>query len=389
MSLLLTGAQRKDRGTRISMMRYSTYTAEDFACDDDFLKWVKHGARYPETQAFWENWLLENPQKKEVVEEARNMILAVVGEKQYMPDREKEKEVWKKINESLRLRERKGARHLYRWPANVAAVILLAVMVGWFYWAMGPSEIAAPAVEASESLYVSEANDGQLPRTILLGDGTSVVLDPGGVLKYPRSFKPDVREVFLTGQAFFEVAHDASRPFLVQAGEIITRVLGTSFTVRNYEGESSVLVQVKSGKVSVFRTDEKKNSLAGGEQVVDGVVLMPNQQVLYEREGRTMTKSLVQNPAMLLPLETKAFEFVDTPVKDVFAAIEAAYGVDVVFDEQALSTCYLNASLGDVTLYEKLRLICKGIDATYQVIDSHIIIYGRGCSPENQNPNPD
>ena len=371
------------------MIRYSTYTAEDFACDEDFLKWVKYGTVYPETNAFWQNWLLENPQKKEVVEEARNMILAVLRERQYIPGREKEKEVWKKINASIQLGERRGKRHFYRWSGKAAAVILLAVMVGWFFGRNGRSEISAPVLQASESLYISEANDGQVPRTILLNDGTSVVLDPGSVLKYPQLFKPDIREVFLSGQAFFEVAHDASRPFLVQAGDIITRVLGTSFTVRNYEGENSVLVQVKTGKVSVFRTEEKKSSFARGERVVDGVVLMPNQQVLYEREGRTMTKSLVQNPAMLLPLETKAFEFVDTPVKDVFAAIEAAYGVDIVFDEQALSACYLNASLGDVTLYEKLKLICKGIDDTYEVIDSHIIIYGRGCSAENQKPNPE
>ena len=98
------------------------------------------------------------------------------------------------------------------------------------------------------------------------------------------------------------------------------------------------------------------------------------------------TKSLVENPSVLIPLPRREFEFSDAPIKDVFYAIEQAYGVDIVFDEEALSSCYLNASLTDVPLYDKLKLICRGINTTYEIIDSHIIIYGKGCSEEITNP---
>src|SRR5690606_20932726 len=167
-----------------------------------------------------------------------------------------------------------------------------------------------------------------------------------------------------------------------------TRVLGTSFTVRNMEGEGNVLVQVATGKVSVFRSTEEDRPLPAAAKAVDGVVLMPNQQVVYERLEMRMTKSLIENPRVLIPVEKQTFDFVDTPITEVFAAIEEAYGVDIVFDEEALSSCYLNASLTDVPLYEKLKLICRGINTTYEVIDSHIIIYGKGCNEDIDMSNP-
>lgn len=368
------------------MKQYLTFTAEDFACDEDFLKWVKYPGRYPLLDKFWQNWLLENDHKKEVIDEARHIILAVIQETQYLPNDIREREVWDRIEGSIGLAPpaEKQISFWQQWYSK-AAIILVIMGSGWLAWHAKGDNILLP-IPASEAItdahYVKQINNADAPKTVILGDGTSIILQPHSVLEYPETFNADTREVFLTGQAFFEVSRDASRPFLVHANEIVTRVLGTSFMVRNYAEEKNVLVQVKTGKVSVFREKEKSKPSVSENKTVEGVVLMPNQQVLYEREQMKMTKSLVENPSVLIPIAKQEFEFVDTPIKVVFAAIEEAYGVDIVFDEEILSTCYLNASLSDVPLYEKLKLICKGTNTTYEIIDSHIIIYGRGCSTE-------
>jgi hypothetical protein len=138
-----------------------------------------------------------------------------------------------------------------------------------------------------------------------------------------------------------------------------------------------VLIQVMTGQVSVFKDNSDKQS---ADKKIEGVVLMPNQQVIYERQQMKMTKSLVENPSVLKPVNQMEFEFVDAPVKEVFESIEESYGIDIVYDEELLANCYLNASLDDVPLYDKLKLICKGINATYEIMDAHIIIYGKGCS---------
>jgi len=363
------------------MKTYLSFTAEDFAQDTDFLKWVKYPDQYPVVERFWTQWLAENPHKKEEVAEARLLILAIVNEKQEWPEDGLRKKVWERIQETNQDLIEEGSFVVPLWQRwyTRAAVIFLIAGAGWLAWKRPGLEPALrPFVEEMPSAMAlqKQVNDSDVPKNIVLDDGTVITLQPRSELQYPENFGKDLREVFLTGEGFFDVVKDPARPFLVHTQDIVTRVLGTTFTIRNYNEGNNVLVQVMTGKVSVFKQQENKQSL---DEMVEGVVLMPNQQVIYERDEMKMTKSLVDNPTILKPMENE-FEFVDTPVKEVFASIEEAYGVDIVYDEELLANCYLNASLDEVPLYDKLKLICKGINATYEVMDTHIIIYGKGCS---------
>ena len=370
------------------MKPYLNFSAEDFACDDDFLNWVKHPEGYPHLESFWVHWLSEHPEKQEIVEEARNLVLAVLADDQHFPDAQKQGEIWDRIQKSTDLASFEKVVPLWKRWYSRAAVLLFSLAVAW--WGIDRSTVVDfdDKHQAVETHFVKHVNNADLAQTIVLSDGTSILLQPHGVLEYPAAFAADVREVVLTGEAFFQVARDPDRPFLVQSGDIITRVLGTSFSVRNVDGDGNVLVQVKTGKVSVFMATERADPLEVSDKKVEGVVLMPNQQVLYEKEAMKMTKSLVENPSVLVPPRRQNFEFSDTPIKEVFEAIEEAYGVEIVFDEQAFVSCFLNASLDDVMLHDKLRLICKAINATYEIMDSHIIVYGKGCREENEPKNP-
>lgn len=360
------------------MKHYRGYTAEEFASDDDFIRWVTAGHDHPSLDAFWKAWTVENPDRADEVEEARLMIRAVLEERQFMPDQHKQDLVWQRIRQTAQLKGPQ-ARQISLWSHwyNRAAVIAAIVGLGWaaWYWQAQPvSQEAAPL--AMRDAMRQETNTTDLPITIWLEDKSFVVLQPQSKLEYPVHFEKGSREVYLEGEAFFQVQKDPERPFVVHAHEIVTRVLGTSFTVRNFAGEKDVKVQVKSGKVSVLK---EQGDSATDRDAVEGVILTPNQQVVYERREMKMTKSLVENPRVLTPIAKQEFEYADAPVADVFRAVEEAYGVDIVFDEQVLANCHLNASLTDVSLYDKLKLICKGINATYEVIDSHIVIYGKGC----------
>lgn len=367
------------------MKRYLTYTAEELACDDEFMNWVKYPEHHPELESFWRQWLFEHPEKQSVVEEARYLVLAVLADDQFFPDEVLQQAVWKKIQSSANLESRHRPVPLWRRWYSQAAVVALCVSLLWVMTDRpSPEEVAVVPVERGNAQVVKQVNNSDLPQTIILSDGTSIVLQPHSVLEYPGTFAEDIREVFLQGEAFFEVARDTDRPFIVESGEIAARVLGTSFIVRNVKGENNALVQVKTGKVSVFMARERLRPRRDSETNVDGVVLMPNQQVLYEKEAMKMTKSLVEDPTVLVAPQRLNFEFADAPIKEVFKVIEEAYGVEIVFDEEVMASCYLNASLDDVPLYDKLKLICKGINATYEIMDSHIIIYGKGCRPETE-----
>jgi len=365
------------------MKPYHKFTAEDLACDDDFLHWVKHPGSHPHLESFWNQWLLEHPERREVVEEARYLVLTVLAEDQFFADPMKQRDVWSRIQQSTDLRRSTRVIPLWKhWYARAAAVAMCLTLCWWML--KGNDREAIAVIDRTASVqFVKHVNNTETAQSIILGDGTSITLQPHSSLKYPEEFAADRREVALTGEAFFEVTRDPERPFIVEAGEVMTRVLGTSFCVRNIDNEDNVLVRVKTGKVSVFLGNGRTRASGGADKNVEGVVLMPNQQVLYERSAMKMTKSLVENPSVLVPPRRQSFDFVDTPIREVFEAIEESYGVEIVFDEEALSSCYLNASLDDVAMHDKLRLICKAINANYEVMDSHIIVYGKGCDQNN------
>src|SRR5204863_8818186 len=109
--------------------------------------------------------------------------------------------------------------------------------------------------------------------------------------------------------------------------------------------------------------------------------LTANQQIVFSKDESRMIRSLVENPAVLpAQSEKKNFEFTNTPIKEVFSMLEDAYGVQIIYDEQVMANCYLNASLDDVPFYDKLKFICKGVNAKYEILDAHIIISGGGCN---------
>ena len=89
----------------------------------------------------------------------------------------------------------------------------------------------------------------------------------------------------------------------------------------------------------------------------------------------------MESPGLLFKEEEQqSFEVVDARMKDVFADLESAYCVDILYDEGIMDNCYLNASLTDESLQVKLGLICRAVNASYEIMDTHIIVYGKGCN---------
>ena len=99
---------------------------------------------------------------------------------------------------------------------------------------------------------------------------------------YARPFAQDVREVYLEGEAFFDVAPNPDRPFIVRTGNISTKVLGTSFNIRTYPEEEAVKVAVVTGKVMVESKTEAKD-----QQANQPILLKPSEMVTYDKKKLT------------------------------------------------------------------------------------------------------
>lgn len=269
-------------------------------------------------------------------------------------------------------------RTFYRVAAALALLILAGVTVFYTTRRSGREEAATESVLSAPGEWLVSGGQCKTPCPVTLADGTEVILQPGSEIRFPKTFAANKREVFLTGEAFFNVRRDTLRPFLVYANEVVTRVLGTSFTVKAYSGAREITVAVKTGKVSVYKqATGTTEDQAGNEEIV----LTPNQQAIYNRDRHHVIKALVSNPHIVLDKPTVfTMEYDGTPVVKILQVLEENYGIDIQFDEKALEACTLTTSMADEGLYERIRIICEAIGAQYEIQETTIIIKSDGCN---------
>jgi ferric-dicitrate binding protein FerR (iron transport regulator) len=228
---------------------------------------------------------------------------------------------------------------------------------------------------------IEHTNTAQQPLAITLPDGSEVLLAAQSRIGYARTFgirdtaKQVTRDVYLLGEAFFKVTKDPHRPFRVFANEIVTKVLGTSFTVRSFEKDTTIQVTVRTGKVTVYTQPVVQAAAPSGE-----IIVTPNQQLVYERAARHFQKVLLSNPAMIAPAaKQQSMVYDEAPLAKVFSDLSNAYEINIVFDNEVLRKCTVTADLTREPFYQQLNLICSAIDARYELIDGQVVIIASGC----------
>ncbi len=366
------------------MPDYRNYTPEDLAADSSFRKWVLFDV--PEEKAFWEEWLELNPDKTETVEKAEKYLNWAISVFDQVTDEEISAEIYR-LSHQIGENEAKRTT-IQRWirPTwyNVAASVIVLIGVGWWFSRQSLThknndtykEILSQIDEPLDKV----ENSTKKSRLVILPDGSTVILQPKSRISYPRNFKGKRREIFLTGEAFFEVAKNPDKPFFVYASSLATKVLGTSFKITSFDEDQEVKVVVKTGRVSVFPITEEKIAAEQSSNKLTGMILTPNQQIVFTPSKQRLTRSLVEQPAVLdLPIQHQSFTFKATPIDRVFATLEKSYGVQIVFDSDIMKNCLLTAELSDEPLFEKIDLICKTLGANYQQMDASIIISSQGC----------
>jgi len=255
-----------------------------------------------------------------------------------------------------------------RWAA--AAVLTLGAGAAWWL-------PRTTATVATASHWVRRTNATVRAQHLQLADGSHVTLAAGSTLKYRSDLTGARREVYLTGEACFKVAKNPDRPFLVYTEKLVTTVLGTTFLVKAYAGEPG-LVAVREGRVAVQRRQGAELDATPNQLAAAGVLLLPNQQATYSAKTRHLAKALVDKPVLLTP---QPLTFKNQPVTEVLAALEKAYGVNIVYDPTRLSACTVTIAFDEESLFDQLDTLCKTLNAKYKLANNAQIIFeSSGCS---------
>jgi transmembrane sensor len=361
-------------------MKYNYNQIQDFLNDDSFVQWVLFG----KDDAEWEQFLLTHPSKQIIVNDARRLILELNVIEEKNVEELNQNKVWDKLRTIIDEEANAAKPELKLWKQPVfkwAASLMLMVGAVWLsltYQSNG--KVTYQALRESiedKNIMVERVNNSDIPLKVRLEDGSVITLEKGSKMSYPRHFDNYKRTVILSGDAFFEITKNPEKPFYVYANEVVTKVLGTSFRIQAFENGESVIVKVKTGKVSVYNQHE----ININDPEDQALILLPNHQAIFNRSTEDLSKHLVEMP---MPISVKTndnlpTEFDDVAISKILEVIEKRYSVKVIFNEELLSNCYITTKLRNESIYDQLDLICKIIGGTYKEVDAQIVIESKGC----------
>jgi transmembrane sensor len=233
-------------------------------------------------------------------------------------------------------KEQSVTRWRFKTAYGIAASITLLVGIALIYWLSGRHNTS------STDDLVTISNHEQFTKKILLSDSTQVWLNPNSSIAYHKeTFADTSREVSISGEAFFDVSHDAARPFKVQSGGIITRVLGTTFNVTAYKQEKDIQVLLIRGKIQVT---------SGRQQLI----LKPGQLLKYTHANGSMLVHEVDVENKMDSFTNGKMVFDNISLATALARISAAYSIKISVTDSALlqnrmiSGAYTRASPNEV-----------------------------------------
>ncbi|MEO8238809.1 MAG: FecR domain-containing protein [Flavobacterium sp.] len=225
-----------------------------------------------------------------------------------------------------------------------ASILLIAGLLGFFYM-------------SSQSIITKQFASGLGEhKKITLSDGTQIWLNAGSLLKYPTEFESDTREVYLTGEAFFDVAKDKKHPFIIHTNKMDTKVLGTSFNVQAYPEQATQEVSVLTGRVNVKSTVTEEN-----------VYVTPGQKVVFKSKNSSL-HAFSDIPINSISLWRKnIIVFEDTPLLEVVATIKRNYNISVAVENKNLNNLKISAYFKELPEDQVIGLVCNIINANYKL----------------------
>jgi ferric-dicitrate binding protein FerR (iron transport regulator) len=326
--------------------------------DNEMLARYLSGENTQDEKTEVENWIHSDPENKQQIEKLKKAWAAERARFQNWDT----KRLWAKIaaeagidvisddnGKILLLTGRVFSSRLLK----IAAVLLLTVSLPYFY-----IKVLDPVVQGTffqNMVEITVAAGEQ--ETILLPDGSKVVLDSGSKFSYPEKLKGNTREVFLQGEGYFEVAHNPDRPFVVRANDAVVKVLGTKFNVRAWDDNGEVRVAVAEGSVSLRSREVSEN---------EAVVLTEGQLSILIPNVNPLSPVYV-DINKLLGWQNREIMFENAPLHEILSQLTRWYKLDFKLADQKVLQERLTIHIENKPVDDILELIGTLIGLNYEL----------------------
>ncbi|MDD2381079.1 MAG: FecR domain-containing protein [Mariniphaga sp.] len=402
---------------------FLAYKLEQLLDEKSFVEWVLHKQKNRE----WEKFIEENPDFRNKVNQARKIIL-LLRDKYETLDEKSVMELWKKISYFEKQQSEKRRKlTIHRWVSRAAVLLLLVSLgtFGYFYFTDQDAgyqfktssettgdearmvlstgeEIAlkkdnstialndsANQVIVNDSIFdlaqKSEAGNEEFVMNeviipygkkseLLLADGTKVWVNAGSRLAFPSKFTKSTREVYLEGEACFEVTRNDNQPFIVKTGNINVKVLGTHFNISAYPTDETIETILLKGSVAV----ERPGSLGRRK---NEIILKPNQKASFVKGEEKLSVSEESDADFYIAWTYGWLKYNKESLLSVLRKVERYYNISI-----QLPSNYPGDDLitGKLDLKESLEEVMLALaDASgfeYRIIEGKVIIEKKNSS---------
>lgn len=302
-----------------------------------------------------EAWINESPENKAYFNDFKIIAEQVARLKDIQ--KYDEDAAWNKLKEKLDgktipLHRERSSSSVFQ----IAAAISFFVVAGFsiFLWLARP-------VDRVEWVAQESTQDQDLP------DGSAAFLNKGSSLSYSYNRLKKERKVVLAGEAYFDVKHEAEKPFIIETNDVIIEDIGTTFNVKAYPDSSTVVVFVETGEVAFYTKENPGLNLTAG------------QTGIYNRTTKTFAKFLEQDTNRL-SYKTGIFTFHDADLESVVQNLNDVYDKKIRLNNDALKTCRLHVSFRNESIENIVEIIAETLGLTITNSDNEIILDGKGCA---------
>jgi transmembrane sensor len=280
------------------------------------------------------------------------------------------KEELKKIKERTIVPVHVKRTYSFYWKA-AAAVALIIVSTGLLLHLRNTRNHPEPVASVEQIVPRGKITHLTLP------DGTQVWLNADSKFTYPEKFSDDNREVYLVGEAFFDVKKDPAKPFRIHSENLTTTVLGTSFNVRAYHDDDVQEVAVITGKVSVIHDDKISSS--------QEIKLVPGEKALLTKQTGTLNKLKFVNYGPYTSWKEGKLIFENTRVSEVVLSLERRFNIEIKLESESMRDCRVTASFDGLPVERIMYLLCYTLKEKYSVTKTGYLIHGQGCTNTKTN----
>jgi transmembrane sensor len=367
-----------------------------------------------------QQWINASPSNKAMFEALTNSDQWIQQLHEWVEDGESKEVIWQKIQNKRRARQGGSAFTLFRVGIAAAILVVIGLIV---FWVQTRKETKPDIVQETKPAHNDDAAPGGFKARLTLADGSTVVLDSAGIgklaeqgnmavinkdgrlsyqpstgkstaiiyntlstgkgeiyslslsdgsrvwlnaassVRYPVTFTGNERIVEITGEAYFEVAHDATKPFKVKAGGMETEVLGTRFNINSYSDEAMIRTTLLEGSVKV-------SSMVNGQLSKDkefAAVLKPGEQAILaghspRHGGHALTIDHSPDLEEVLAWKDGKFVFNDVAIEEVMRQLERWYDVEIIYGDNIRNKSFhIN---GQISRYSNASKTLEMLEAT-------------------------